>query len=275
MDAAERGAHASLWRFLYGGGEPYRRARVGLALGGGFARGIAHIGVLQVLEENRVPLAAITGVSSGSMIAAAYASGTSLERMAKQAAGMKFNDVARWTISTMGLMRSERMTEFLRGMLAVHRFEEMRIPLGIVATDLRKGEPVLFSRKGEVFDAIRASCAYPGLFLPVKVDGRLYVDGGMSMDVPAPAAKEMGARHIIAVSLGGDEEVPDPANMAAVIRRCFQILQARTRAEWAASADVVLEPGVSGVEWNGFDSAEAMIASGRRAAEAVLPQILG
>jgi NTE family protein len=172
-------------------------------------------------------------------------------------------------------MRSERMTEFLRGMLAVHRFEEMRIPLGIVATDLRKGEPVLFQRKGEVFDAIRASCAYPGLFLPVKVDGRLYVDGGMSMDVPAPAAKEMGARHIIAVSLGSGEEVPDPSNMAAVIRRCFQILQSRTRAEWAAYADVILEPGVNGVGWNGFDSAEAMIASGRRAAEAVLPRILG
>ena len=274
MDGPTESAHATWWRFLYGGGEPYRRDRIGLALGGGFARGISHIGVLQVLEENRIPLSAIVGVSSGSIIAAAYASGTSLERMATLAGGMKFNDVARWTLSTMGLMRSERMTAFLRTLLPVHRFEDMRIPLGIVATDLRKGESVLFQNKGEVFDPIRASCAYPGLFRPVNIEGRLLVDGGMSLDVPAPASKEMGARHTIAVSLDVDEPPSDPTNMAAVINRCVQILQTRTKPVWAPSADVVLEPRIGNFGWDKFDATEAMIASGRRAAEAELPRIL-
>jgi len=273
MEAATAGAHASLWRFLYGGGEPYRRARIGLALGGGFARGIAHIGVLEVLEENRIPLTAIAGVSAGAIIAAAYASGTSLDRIRDLARRMKFNDVARWTLSTMGLMRSERMTEFLRGLLAVHRFEEMRVPLGIVATDLRKGESVLFQQRGEVFDAIRASCAYPGLFRPVAIDGQLLVDGGMSMDVPAPAAKEMGAKHVLAVSLDIDEAPSDPSNMAAVINRCFQILQSRTRGEWEPSADLVLTPRIRNFGWDSFEASGEMIAAGRRAAEAALPAI--
>jgi len=264
---------ASLWRFLYGSGDGYRRGRIGLALGGGFARGIAHLGVLQVLEENRIPLACITGVSSGAMMAAAYASGTPLHRLDELARRMKFKDVAGWTISKMGLMTSDRMDAFLRRLLAVHRFEDMRIPLGVVACDLKTGEPVLFSQRGDAVPAVRASCAYPGLFRPIALDGRLLVDGGMAEDVPAPAARKLGAAKVVAVSLEMDEVPDDPTNLAQVINRCFQILQAQTGPTWRPSADLVLTPKINSFGWDSFDQTERLIEAGRRAAEAALPEM--
>lgn len=268
----ERG-EASLWRFLYGSGDGYRRSKVGLALGGGFARGIAHLGVLQVLEENRIPLACITGVSSGSMMAAAYASGTPLGMLDELARRMKFKDVAGWTVSKMGLMTSDRMDKFLRRLLAVHRFEDMRVPLGVVACDLKTGEPVVFSGHGDAVPAVRASCAYPGLFRPIPIGGRLLVDGGMAEDVPAPAAKKLGAAKVIAVSLEMDEVPDDPTNLAQVINRSFQILQAQTGPTWRPSADLVLTPKINTFGWDSFDQTERMIEAGRRAAEAALPEI--
>ena len=270
--ALER-AHSSLWRFLYGSGDGYRRSKVGLALGGGFARGIAHLGVLQVLEENRVPLAAITGVSSGAMMAAAYASGTPLHKLDELARRMKFKDVAGWTISKMGLMTSNRMDTFLRRLLAVHNFEDMRIPLGVVACDLKSGEPVVYSQRGDVVPAVRASCAYPGLFRPIAIDGKLLVDGGMALDVPAPTARQLGAAKVIAVSLEIDEVQQDPSNLAQVINRCFQILQAKTGPSWRPDADLVLTPKINTFGWDSFDQTERMIQAGRQAAEAAMPQI--
>lgn len=270
--ARERG-HASLWRFLYGSVDGYRSAKVGLALGGGFARGIAHLGVLQVLEERRIPLAAITGVSSGSMMAAAYASGTPLYKLEELARRMKFKDVAGWTLSKMGLMSSARMDAFLRRLLAVHRFEEMRVPLGVVACDLKTGEPVLFSGRGDVVPAVRASCAYPGLFQPIEIGGRLLVDGGMAEDVPAPSAKKLGSARVMAVSLEMDEAPADPSNLAQVINRCFQILQAQTGPVWRPSADLVITPKINTFGWDSFDETDRLIQAGRQAAEAALPEL--
>jgi len=266
-------AHSSLWRFLYGSGDGYRRSKIGLALGGGFARGIAHLGVLEVLEENRVPLAAITGVSSGAMMAAAYASGTPLYKLDELARRMKFKDVAGWTVSRMGLMTSQRMDTFLRRLLAVHKFEDMWIPLGVVACDLKTGNAVVFSQRGDVVPAVRASCAYPGLFRPIEIDGKLLVDGGMALDVPAPTARQLGAAKVIAVSLEMDEVPADPSNLAQVINRCFQILQAQTGPSWRPDADLVLTPKINTFGWDSFDQTERLIMAGRQAAEAALPQI--
>src|SRR5438445_8345601 len=136
---------------------------VGLALGGGFARGIAHVGVLRVFEKYEIPISYIGGVSAGSIVAAAYASGATVDEIAKAGSMMRFADVARWTISKMGLAGSDRMNLFLQKLLKHHHFENMKIPLGIVATDLASGEPVSFRDRGDVTLAIRASCSYPGL----------------------------------------------------------------------------------------------------------------
>ena len=149
--------------------------RIGLALGGGFARGIAHIGILRTFERHAIPLHYITGVSAGSIVAAAYASGARVDEIARVACSMRFRDVARWSRRRMGFLASEPLERFLKGRLKRHRFEEMRLPLGVVATDLCSGEPVSFRDTGDVFLPIHASCSYPGLFQPVQAGNRLLV----------------------------------------------------------------------------------------------------
>jgi NTE family protein len=173
--------------------------RIGLALGGGFARGIAHAGVLEIIDQYRIPIHCITGVSAGSIVAAAYASGATPGEIARAGCSMRFTDVGRWSLGRLGLAGSERMNRFLERLLKTCRFEEMRMPLGILATDLSTGEPVPFSGTGPVFDPIRASCSYPGLFQPVRHQGRLLVDGAMSLEIPAALARQLGATHVISV----------------------------------------------------------------------------
>ncbi len=248
-------------------------ARVGLALGGGFARGIAHIGVLRAFERAGIPIACIAGVSAGSMVAAAYASGASSEEIAAMARSMRFGDVARWTIARLGFAGSDRMAKFLRRLLKHDRFEEMRIPLGVVATDLLSGEAVLFRDSGDVILPIRASCSYPGLFQPVPYQNRLLVDGAMSMEIPAAMTRDLGATRVVAVNLPLEVAAAPPPNMFAVVNRCFQIMQRRAEGDWRRLSDVVITPHVQGVGWDGFESADRLIEAGEQAAQAALPAI--
>ncbi len=172
--------------------QPFAPPKIGLALGGGFARGVAHVGMLKVLEREHIPIHCITGVSAGSIVAAAYASGTEVDEIGRIGCGMRFNDVARWTLCRLGLVESDRMAAFLQRLLRKFTFEEMRIPLGIIATDLGTGEPVSFRDTGDVILPIRASCSYPGLFQPIRHDGRLLVDGAMSYGGSGSACPEDG-----------------------------------------------------------------------------------
>src|SRR3989441_3236286 len=199
--------------------------RIGLALGGGFARGIAHAGVLRVFERHGIPIHCITGVSAGSIVAAACASGARADEIARAACSMRFGDVARWSLSRIGFVVSERMKPFLQGLLKHYRFEEMRVPLGVVATDLCTGEPVSFRDAGDVFLPIRASCSSPGLFQPVRTGGRVLVDGAMSCEIPALLARELGATHVVSVHLPAPLCLRPPRDVFQVIRRCFQIMQ--------------------------------------------------
>src|SRR5580704_1813621 len=160
--------------FAYANGDT--RPKVGVALGGGFARGIAHIGVLRVLEAYGIPVDVICGTSVGALVAATYASGTSLGEMERQGAETRFSDFGRWTLSRMGMASNERLEFYLHKFTTKHLFREMKIPLSIVATDLLSGQSVYFT-EGEIGPALRASCAYPGLFLPVECNGRTLVDG--------------------------------------------------------------------------------------------------
>jgi len=247
--------------------------KIGLALGGGFARGVAHVGILKVLERENIPLHCIAGVSAGSIVAAAYASGTDVAEIARIGCAMRFNDVARWTLCRLGLVESERMAAFLKRLLRKFTFEEMKIPLGILATDLGTGEPVSFRDTGDVILPIRASCSYPGLFQPIRHQGRLLVDGAMCMEVPAQLARKMGATHVISVCLPMQGPAVTPSNMLQVVNRCFQILQSRAEESWRRHSDIIVTPDVTGVAWDGFRSGVEMIEAGQRAAEAVLPQI--
>jgi len=247
--------------------------RIGLALGGGFARGIAHAGVLNVFDRHGIPVHCVTGISAGSIVAAAYASGTTPDEIARVGSSMRFRDVARWTICRTGFMGSDRMTRFLEGVLKAHRFEEMQTLLGIVATDLCTGEAVSFAGDGDVYVPIRASCAYPGLFQPVRVGDRVLVDGAMSVEIPAQLARELGATHVISVSLPPPPCLRPPSHVFQVVRRCFQIMQRHGESVWRNASDLVLAPDLESIEWNAFEAGPAIVKAGEAAATAALPVI--
>lgn len=247
--------------------------RIGLALGGGFARGIAHIGVLRTLEKNHITIDAIAGVSAGAIVAAAWASGSSADDIEKVALSMRFRDVARWTLNLRGLAGNDRMITFLARLLKANQFEQMRTPLAIVATDLVHGKPVTFHGKGDVVLPIRASCAYPGLFQPLRYQGRLLVDGFVTMEVPAEPLLQMGIDHVISVAIPNNDGVEDYGNMFSVVSRCFQVMSSRTEASWRRYSDVVIAPPVANMTWDSFVSAKKLVELGERAALAALPAI--
>ena len=247
--------------------------KLGLALGGGFARGIAHVGVLKVLEEEHIPVSCIAGTSVGAIIAAAYCSGLSLKELEELAYIVRFSSFARWTISRYGLASNDRMVKFLHKIVRVKTFEEMRIPLAISATDFVTGDPVAFT-SGPVIDPIRASCAYPGMFLPVNVNGRLMVDGLLAHSVPAEPLRKMGADRVLAVYLSAHwVNAKGPRHIFDVIGQCFSIAEAKMCHLWKAHADVVLEPNVDGIAYDGFDRAKELIRIGEESARAIVPQL--
>jgi NTE family protein len=248
--------------------------RIGLALGGGFARGIAHAGALSVFERSKIPIHCVTGVSAGSIVAAAFASGAPADEIARVGCAMRFADVARWSLCRMGFMASERMNRFLKGLLKCYTFEEMRMPLGVIATDLATGDPVHFRDSGDVCLPIRASCSYPGLFQPVPWDSRLLVDGAMSMEIPALLARQLGATHVISVHLPAPAGGGQPSNVFQVVNRCFQILQSGMEESWRRHTDLVIAPDVREVEWDGFQRGPDLVRAGEAAAEAAIPAIL-
>ena len=247
--------------------------RIGVALGGGFARGIAHAGVLAALERHGIPIHCITGVSAGSIVAAAYASGATPEEIARAGCAMRFADVARWSLCRTGFVVSERMQRFLGRLLKATRFEEMRIPLGVSATDLATGQAVRFRDRGDVVLPIRASCSYPGLFQPVRYNSRLLVDGAISMEIPAALARHLGATHVISVHLPVQAADKIPTNVFQVVNRCFQIMQSRTEESWRRDSDLVVTPDVTRIDWDGFGCGPEMLKAGEAAAVAALPAI--
>jgi len=248
-------------------------ARIGLALGGGFARGVAHVGVLRVLEENNIPVHMIGGVSAGSIIAAAYASGASLKEIEGVARLMRFNDVASWTLSFRGFADSRRMEGFLRRLLKAERFEDMKIPLTVVATCLQHAEPVIFQGPGDVFLPVRASCSYPGLFLPIEHGKHFLVDGGISMELPAEPLRKGGATHVISVYLPAEKTERPPDNVFAVVNRSIQVMQQQMEHQWRAHTDVVIAPAVASVGWDEFGRIDEVIEAGAQAARGALPAI--
>jgi NTE family protein len=265
-----RKAMRGLRSFAYAG--PGMRPKVGLALGGGFARGIAHIGVLRVLEEHDIPIDFIAGTSVGALIAATYASGTPLEEMERQGYTTRFHDFGRWTLSRMGMASNERLEHYLHKFTPAEFFSEMKIPLSVVATDLMTGQSVHFT-DGEIGPALRASCAYPGLFLPVEFRGRILVDGFLTETVPAEAAREMGADIVIGVHLEPGLLGSPPQNTIEVISRSFSIIQTAAAQLWHTDVDVLIEPEVHHIQWDEFVKTPQLVAAGEVATRAALPKI--
>lgn len=249
------------------------RPRVGLALGGGFARGVSHIGVLKVLQENNIKIDCIAGTSVGALVAAMYASGARFEDIVEQAAATRFKDFGRWTLSWLGLATNSGLEDYLHRATPATRFEDLKIPLAIATTDLGTGEAVFFTQ-GEIGPPLRASCAYPGLFLPVEHEGRVLVDGFLAAPVPVEGARRMGADIVITVFLDSDPPEEKPGNMLDVVVRSFSIMQRHANRTWRHRSDIVIEPAVDRFAWDDFKRTPELIAAGEAATRSALPQIL-
>jgi NTE family protein len=247
---------------------------IGVALGGGFARGIAHIGVLKVLEEENIPISLIAGTSVGALIGAAYCSGVTITELEQMAARVRFKDFACWTLSRYGFASNERMIKFLSSILKVKTFEELQIPLAVTATDFSTGAGVVF-HSGPLVDPVRASCAYPGMFLPVKIRGRLLVDGMLAHAVPTEPLRNMGAQKVLAVHLKGSWTNGDagPRHLFDVIGQCFAIAQEMNCSVWKSSADLVIDPDVTGYKYDDFARCAGLISAGETATRVALPEI--
>jgi NTE family protein len=264
---------AELFRAFAYGGNPKKpgRPRVGLALAGGFARGIAHIGVLRVFREAGVPIDMVAGTSVGGLIGTAYCAGTPLEKMIEVARTTKFTDFGRWTPSWLGLATNQRLEEYLYRLTPAKRFEDLEKPLALASTDIKSGLTVYY-HGGPLGPPLRASCAYPGLFVPIQYDGRTLVDGFLSALVPIEGVLLLGAEVIIAVYLEAGL-VDEPRTFTDILSRSFTIIQKHADLEWRRDADVIIEPDVTPYAWDDFTKTDEMICAGEEAAFKALPAI--
>jgi NTE family protein len=258
--------------FAYGcDAKTTNRPRVGLALAGGFARGIAHIGVLRVFREAGVPIDVVAGTSVGALIGAAYCAGVPLEEMEQVACQTKFGDFGRWTPSWLGLATNQRLEQYFARFTSITRFDQLNKPLAVAATDLNAGLPVYYYG-GPIGPPLRGSCAYPGLFVPIQFEGRTLVDGFLTALVPVEGAFLLGAEMVIAVYLEA-AIIGEPRTFTDVLSRSFTIIQKHADLEWRQHADVIIEPDVTAFQWDDFSKTSELIHAGEEAALKALPVI--
>jgi len=215
----------------------------------------------------------IAGTSVGALIGAAYCSGVTIADLEEVAFKVRFTTFARWTLSRYGFASNDRMVSFLTRTLKVQTFEELRIPLGVTATDFNTGEGVVFT-SGSIIDPVRASCAYPGMFLPVEIRGRWLVDGMLSNPVPTRPLRAMGAERVLAVQLKGQwSKTTAPRHLFDVIGQSFAIAQDMMSPVWRNAADLVIEPDVAGFDYDDFKRAGELIRVGELAMRRSLPEV--
>jgi len=252
--------------------QPPRPPRIGLALGGGAARGFAHIGVIQVLEEAGIRPDLVVGTSAGSLVAALYASGKSGPEMAALALGMDEGAITDWSFPTRGLLRGEALARYVRQHTGSRPIEQMKLPLGIVATDLDSGVGILFQR-GDTGSAVRASSAVPAVFQPVRIGSREYVDGGLVSPVPVGYARQMGAELVIAVDISVPPDGNATGDVMKMLLQTFAIMGRSIKQLELRDADIVLRPLMAGVSSADFGARASAIRAGREAATRMLPEL--
>lgn len=248
--------------------------RIGLALGGGAARGFAHVGVIQVLEEAGIRPVLVAGTSAGSLVAAIYASGKTGKQMQQVAETMEEATMADWTMPLFnrGMLRGDALARYVNGQVGARLIEDLPLPLGIVATDLNSGQSMLFQR-GDTGTAVRASSAVPAVFQPVRISGREYVDGGLVSPVPVRAARQMGAELVIAVDISSPPEGNLAAGTLEVLLQTFSIMSKSINYFELKEADVVVRPTLTGISSSDFGARKRSIEAGRRAMLQLLPQL--
>jgi NTE family protein len=255
--------------------QPPRPLRVGLALGGGAARGFAHIGVIKALEARNVQVDLLAGTSAGSVIAALSASGMSGIAINKLALKMDEASISDWAMPfrARGLLQGVALQNYLNRTLDNRPIEKMAKPLGVVATDLKSGQPILFQR-GNTGVAVRASCSVPSIFEPVKIGEHEYVDGGLVSPVPAAFARKMGADFVIAVDISSRPETALTASSFDVLMQTFTIMGQSIKAyELDKYADIVIRPNLAAMSSSDFSQRNAAILAGEEAVARMWPEL--
>jgi NTE family protein len=251
---------------------PPRPPRIGLALGGGAARGFAHIGVIQVLEEAGIQPQLVVGTSAGSLVAALYASGKTGAELENLALTMDEGAITDWAFPSRGMIRGEALARYVREQTGGRPIEQLKLPLGVVATDLDSGTAILFQR-GDIGSAVRASSSVPAVFQPVKIGEREYVDGGLVSPVPVRFARQMGAELVIAVDISTPPDGAVTDSTMKLLLQTFAIMGKSINQFELRDADVVLRPALIGVGSSDFTSRVRAIRAGREAALAALPAL--
>lgn len=249
-----------------------KRRKVTLVLGGGSARGIAHIGVLKILEREKIPIDHIVGTSMGAMIGAAYSIGIPITVMEERAYKFTTKKILDPTIPRMGLLAGAKLEETIKHLIDNKQFDDCKIPLAVVANDIETGEEVVF-QKGNLVKVVRASCSWPGIFNPVRIDGRLLSDGGIKHSVPTKIARDLGADYVIAVDVGFCVRRGKIDNIFQMIVQSFQIMGEELNQHQSRDADAIIKVYLTDIDQAAFDKSHEIIAKGIEAAEAGIEQI--
>jgi len=253
---------------------PKRPPKFGLALGGGAARGFAHVGVIQVLEEAGLRPDLVVGTSAGSVVAALYASGKNGAQLQQVAETMEEATITDWTVPLLGrgMMRGDALARYVNSKTGGQRIEDFKMPLGIVATDLHTGQGVLFQR-GDVGTAVRASSSVPSVFEPVRIGNREFVDGGLVSPVPVRYARQMGGEYILAVDISSVPEAGKTGDMFQILMQTFTIMGKSINSFELREADLVVRPNLGNVGSAEFSARRRSIEAGRQAMLQALPKL--
>ena len=256
--------------------KPLRHIKVALVLGGGAARGFAHIGVIKVLEAHGIEPDMVVGTSAGAVVASLYASGMNGIQINRVALKMDESSISDWAmpLRSRGFLKGVALQNYLDTVLKDRPIEKMAIPLGIVATDLKTGQPILFQR-GDTGVAARASCSVPSIFEPVEIGGHEYVDGGLVSPVPAAFAHKMGADFVIAVDISARPELQSTISSFDILMQTFTIMGQTIKSyELDKYADVVIRPNLAAMSAGDFTDRNKAILAGEEAAEKAMPDLL-
>ncbi len=249
---------------------------IGLALSGGAARGIAHVGVLRALAENDIRIDCVAGTSAGSLVGGALASGMPLDEIADLGRKLRWRDIGRITMSRLGVQSNERLEQYLRARLPVTRFEDLPMPFAVVATELKTGAAVIMRDSGDVPFAIRASCAIPGWYVPViDAQGRQLVDGGLVAIIPASVARSLGADIVIAVDVNaeGATFLGPSSSVIGVVLQSMLVVQKTASHYQLELSDIVIRPKVGHIRWDEMGRADELINAGYAAGIESVPRI--
>ncbi|MDP3804641.1 MAG: patatin-like phospholipase family protein [Candidatus Omnitrophota bacterium] len=241
-------------------------------LGGGSARGLAHIGVLSVLEREKIPIDSIVGTSMGALVGAAYSVGQSIRNMEDKAYKFSANKLLDPTIPRMGLLAGERLEASIIDLIGDKGFGDCKIPLAIVTTDIQTGEEIVH-RSGNLVKVIRASCSWPGIFNPVKIDGRILTDGGIKNSIPTRIAKAQNADYILAVDVGFCVKRGEIKNIFQMILQSFQITGEELNKYQSIEADLVIKVDLCDLDQMAFERSREAIEKGEKAAELLITQL--